>query len=402
MAHVVDIALMRKIKKHGAGGTLDVNACFNCGNCTAVCPLAEDSSGFPRRVIRMAQVGMEKELLAEEDLWRCYACGECTQTCPREADPAQFMAAARSYAISRYDVTGISRLMYRSVAGNILVFVLLSTFFALLLLSQHGGMQMGSNGASFSGLGSTHLFQFLAGEWVHAIGVALFVVIGASLAYGVFSMTYRVMNKKNNAGRRPAFPIAALLPALWFAVMDALNHRRFRKCEDEKGPGNEPVYLRPWFVHGAIVWGFLAMLIATTLDFLLKPIGSAVPPWYPMRILGTLGGLFCLYGLSIAISRRISAKETPYAKSSFSDWFFLFLLTATVLTGLVTLIVIYLPYPTVFGYVVFLSHIVLAMDLLIMVPLTKFAHVIYRTLALALYHWANAAGPQAALAPTEV
>lgn len=36
MAHAIDVALMDKIKKHGPGGTLDVSACFNCGNCTAV------------------------------------------------------------------------------------------------------------------------------------------------------------------------------------------------------------------------------------------------------------------------------------------------------------------------------------------------------------------------------
>ncbi|MGC9292266.1 MAG: 4Fe-4S dicluster domain-containing protein [Acidobacteriaceae bacterium] len=398
MAHAIDVALMEKIKKQGPGGTLDVSACFNCGNCTAVCPLAEDSSGFPRRVIRMAQVGMEKELLADEDIWRCYACGECTKTCPREADPMQFMAAARSYAISRYDVTGLARLMYRSWIGNVLVFLALSSFFYLLLLSHQGGMQMGSNGAIFSGYGSTQLFHYIPGEWVHVIGIALFSVIGISLAFGVISMAYRVIGKKNQAGERPPCPLAALPAAIWFAVMDALNHRRFRQCEKEEAPSDQPVYLRPWFVHGAIMWGFLAMLVATTVDYLFKPIGSPVPPWYPMRILGTLGGLFCLYGLGIAISRRVSAKETPYDKSSFSDWFFLLLLTATVLTGLLTEIIVYLPHPTVFGYMTFLAHIILAMDLLIMMPLTKFAHVIYRTLALALHQWAKAPAPQTATA----
>jgi hypothetical protein len=36
------------------------------------------------------------------------------------------------------------------------------------------------------------------------------------------------------------------------------------------------------------------------------------------------------------------------------------------------------------------------MDLLVMMPLTKFAHVLYRTLALALHHWANASSQQTA------
>jgi len=36
MARIVDVSLLRKIKRRGAGKTLDVSACFNCGNCTAV------------------------------------------------------------------------------------------------------------------------------------------------------------------------------------------------------------------------------------------------------------------------------------------------------------------------------------------------------------------------------
>jgi ferredoxin len=398
MAHVVDVALMDKIKRHGAGGTLDVSACFNCGNCTAVCPLAEDSSGFPRRVIRMAQVGLEEELLADEDIWRCYACGECAKTCPREADPMQFMAATRSYAISRYDATGLAGLMYRSVAVNVLFFLLLSAFFTLLLLSHKGGLQMGSNGAIFSGIGSTRLFEFIPGEWVHGIGIALFSIIGISLFVGILSMIYRVMRKNDASGERPAFPLAALLSSIWFAATDAMNHRRFRQCEENEVPSNEPVYLRAWFVHGTIMWGFVAMLIATTVDYLFKPIGSPVPPWYSMRLLGLLGGLVCLYGLSIAIARRIAATETPYDKSSFSDWFFLLLLMGTVLSGLLTEIVVYMPHPTIFGYVIFLTHIVLAMDILILMPLTKFAHVVYRTLALALHEWAKAPAPQTSAA----
>lgn len=390
MTHAVDVELMEKIKKYGSSGTLDVNACFNCGNCTAVCPLAEDSSGFPRRVIRMAQVGLEKQLLADEDIWRCYACGECTQTCPREADPAEFMAAARSYAISRYDVTGISRLMYNSVVGNILVFLAFSTFFALLLLSHRGDL----HGRPVA------LFEFIPGVWVHDIGVVLFTVIGLSSAVGALSMIYRVVTRERPGGQ-PAFAISTLLPALWTAATDALTHRRFRSCDDEQ-PTDIPLHLRPWFVHATIMGGFLAMLAATTLDFYLKPIGSHVPPWYPMRILGTLGGMVSLYGMSIVIARRICAKDAPYKKSSFSDWFFLLLLAATVFTGLLTEVVVYLPQPSMTGYLLFLVHIVLAMDLLVMMPLTKFAHVLYRTLALALHDWANAPVPRTVVTASQI
>jgi ferredoxin len=380
MARVVDVSLLRKIKLHGAGKTLDVSACFNCGNCTAVCPLAQDSAGFPRRMIRMAQVGMEQELLASEDLWRCYACGECTQTCPREADPAEFMAAARSYAVSRYDFTGLAGLANRSAIGNLSVFALFSAFFSLLLRSKEnpGGPNL-------------PLFDFLPGVWIHNIGVVLFTVVGLSAFFGIASMAVRYWRQRRGEG--VALSFAALPGAVYSALSDALLHRRFRECDTEaKQPdlAPQPWYLRPWLVHATVMGGFLAMLLATTLDFMLKPIGSPVPPWYPMRILGAVGGVVCLYGLAIVLFRRAQGKEIPYTKSSFADWFFPVLLMVTVLTGLLCEIIVYLPSPTALGHWVFFAHVVLAMDLVALLPLTKFAHVLYRTLALILFAWRHA------------
>jgi ferredoxin len=349
------------------------------------------AAGFPRRMIRMAQVGMERELLASEDLWRCYACGECTETCPRKADPAEFMAAARSYAISRYDFTGLAGLANRSAIGNLSVFAIFSVFFSLLLMSK-----MNSGGAALP------LFDFLPGVWIHDIGVVLFTVVGLSAVFGTASMAVRYWQQRRDEGIVLNF--AALPGAIYSALSDALLHRRFRNCDSEAADTDpaalQPWYLRPWLVHAAVMGGFLAMLLATTLDFMLKPIGSPAPPWFPMRILGAVGGIVCLCGLSIVLLRRAQGKETPYTKSSFADWFFPVLLTATVLTGLFCEIIVHLPSPTSLGHLVFFAHVVLAMDLVAMLPLTKFAHVLYRTLALVLIAWRHA--PAAETIPADV
>lgn len=379
MARVVNTSLMRKIKRHGRSSTLDVSACFNCGNCTAVCPLAEDSVGFPRRMIRMAQVGMERELLASEDLWRCYSCGECSQTCPRQADPAEFMAAARSYAIARYDFTGLAGLANRSAFGCLAIFAVFSAVFSLLLLSKEN-----------SAGSAAPLFNFLPGWWIHDIGVALFVLVGLSAALGLISMFMHFRKERSREGS--ALRWGALFGALIAAFTDALLHQRFQKCDSaEQTPAQpaEPWYRRAWVIHASVMCGFLAMLLATTLDFLLKPIGTPVSPLYPMRLLGAAGGVVCLYGLTNILLRRIRAVEVPWRKSAFSDWFFPALLTATVITGLLTEIAVYAPMGTA-GHAIFFTHVVLAMDLVAMLPLTKFAHVLYRTLALALFAWRHA------------
>jgi len=371
MTQMVDVSLLARIRRYGA---FNVNACFNCGNCTAVCRLSKDEDTFPRRLIRYGQVGMEDRLLAEKDLWRCYNCGECTRTCPRQAAPGEFMAAARRYAISRNDITGLARLLYGAVWGHVSAFLLLSALLTLLMLWQKGDM----NGRQLA------LFKFIPGPVVHDMGLVIFGLIGIGLIAGVTTMLVRA-HRRNRAAGKPAPALRALIPAVLYAAGESLGQARYRECDTDRV--NEPWYARPWFAHAAMLWGFLGLLIATIVDFVSKPIGTPVAFFSPVRLLGTLAGLLCLYGVSVVIFRRAQKSDVPYAGSRFSDWFFLLLLGAVVLTGLVTELVVYLPGSSVFAYVVFLVHMILAMDLVLLLPVTKFAHAVYRPLALFLHRW---------------
>ena len=73
-----------ELKKYGV---FDANACYNCGNCTAVCALSDEANSFPRKMVRYSVLGLEEDIEMSLDPWLCYYCGECTTTCPREADP---------------------------------------------------------------------------------------------------------------------------------------------------------------------------------------------------------------------------------------------------------------------------------------------------------------------------
>lgn len=379
MAHPVDTSLLPRLKSYGA---FEVSACFQCGNCTAVCPLSGDRTNFPRRLIRHAQVGMEDRLLADKDLWLCYSCGECTQTCPRQASPSEFMAAARRYAVSRADTTGLARVMYGSRLGLIVAFLAVSLAMALLLLSRHGAR--GGPRPAF--------FDFVPGPVVHTIGVGVLILLAVNAVAGVALTIYRML--RQTPGLR--FSPRLLSAAAAYAVTESLAQSRYRECEADK-----PAlcwYQRPWLVHAAVLWGFLGMLVATALDFLFKPIGSAVPPWYPARLLGTAAGLLCLAGLSVLAVRRFRRADPSLATSHFSDWFFLGLLLAVVATGLVTEVAAYLPASRA-SYLLFLGHVVLAMDLILLLPVTKFAHLLYRPLALFTHRWQELTEAQPSEAP---
>src|SRR5664279_4564063 len=106
MTAQVDGNLLTDLKRFGAA---DISACFNCGICSATCPLSTTGSAFPRRIFRFAQLGLKDQLLSSPELWLCYGCGECSDACPTGADPGDFMAAARRYAIASYDRTRLAR-----------------------------------------------------------------------------------------------------------------------------------------------------------------------------------------------------------------------------------------------------------------------------------------------------
>ncbi len=63
MSHRADPRFLPELQKYGA---VNIESCFNCGNCTAVCPLSTDKGTFPRRMIRYAQLGMRDKLLGQQ------------------------------------------------------------------------------------------------------------------------------------------------------------------------------------------------------------------------------------------------------------------------------------------------------------------------------------------------
>ena len=58
----VDPNLMNEIKKYSSS-SFNIEACFNCGNCTAICPISDEKEQFPRGLIRYAQLGLKDRIL---------------------------------------------------------------------------------------------------------------------------------------------------------------------------------------------------------------------------------------------------------------------------------------------------------------------------------------------------
>lgn len=74
----------------------NVLVCYQCGRCSAGCPLTFAMKDLPNQVIRMVQLGLEEDALASETPWVCASCLTCHARCPRGVDLAKVMEAIRA------------------------------------------------------------------------------------------------------------------------------------------------------------------------------------------------------------------------------------------------------------------------------------------------------------------
>jgi ferredoxin len=384
MSNVIDTGMLGDMKRFGE---LDISACFSCGNCTAICPLADNDASFPRRIIRLAQVGLKDDLLASKELWTCYHCGLCSDSCPQDADPGEFMAAARRYAIASYDRTRLARILYTKPVAGTVIAVAFALFFALFMYSAHGPQESAS----------LALFTFIPDPVIHWTGIGVMVLMVVAGAAGVVTMVRAV-------ARRDGVTLTSLVDggpalartgsALWSAIgVESLGQTRYRRdCKDDEPV--EPWYRRRWFIHAMVIWGFLGLLAATLLDWGLaltgvKETGTPIPLWYPSRLLGTIAGIALVYGVAWFMVNRATRYNRASSVSRGSDWLLLILLLITGVTGFVIEVALYLPPAPAWGYWVFLFHVAVAMELMLLLPFTKFAHAIYRPVALFFYSLAG-------------
>ena len=375
MNNRVDPNLLREFKRYGAVG---IEKCFNCGTCTATCSLTSNDSQFPRKIIRMAQLGLTDQILGSKELWMCYNCGKCSETCPKQAEPANLMAAARCYAITNYDSLGIGKLFCRVplVGGTIAALMVL--FFGAFMYTRRETMPTES----------LKLFNFIPYEFIHTAGIIVMLLVALACLLAIINMISH-MARANDITLKTIKSGVHMnwLTAFWDAVgIQALWQKRYREeCDIEEN--KKTWYLSKWFVHAATMWGFLGLLTATAVDYLLdmiglKPTGAAVPLWYPTRLLGTAAGLLFTYGVTVLLIKRWRAADKAHSYSRPSDWIFLTLLWFSGITGFIIEIALYLPQAPIWGYWMFLFHVSVSITLLLLLPFTKFAHALYRTVAL--------------------
>lgn len=75
-----------------------VSRCYQCGNCTAGCPMSFLFDYPVSRIMRLIQAGQKETVLSSKAIWLCAACNTCTQRCPNEIDVSGVMDTCRQMA----------------------------------------------------------------------------------------------------------------------------------------------------------------------------------------------------------------------------------------------------------------------------------------------------------------
>ncbi|MBN2039756.1 MAG: 4Fe-4S dicluster domain-containing protein [Spirochaetes bacterium] len=77
-----------------------LNNCYQCGKCTAGCPITYAMDILPHHIIKMVQLGMEEKVLTSKTIWLCAACETCGTRCPNEIMLSPIMDALRQRALN--------------------------------------------------------------------------------------------------------------------------------------------------------------------------------------------------------------------------------------------------------------------------------------------------------------
>lgn len=96
-ARVLKNEFVRKVEEVSGQNVLN---CYQCGKCSAGCPIVAVMDLLPNQVIRLVQLGQE-EVLDSKTIWFCASCFTCAARCPRGVDLAKVMEALRLMSLRR-------------------------------------------------------------------------------------------------------------------------------------------------------------------------------------------------------------------------------------------------------------------------------------------------------------
>lgn len=367
MSNRVDTNLLLELKKYGA---VNVETCFNCGNCTAICPLTDDGHPFPRNMIRLVQMGLKDRILQSTDPWLCYYCGDCSTTCPREAEPAETMMAIRRWLTAQYDRSGHGASLYTSEKAVWSAILRYSMIPVVLLIIFHALTAFELEGFGRIVTDHVELNAFAPALWVWLVVLIDFGLLAFRLFSNLIHMFQLTMGPSET---RPRIPLQIYIQELKTLLLHTMTQKRWLDCGEDRSR---------WFKHLILISGYITMLVLIVGLLWWFQTDNIYPFYHPQRWLGYYATIVLLYGSGEALIGRIRKREQIHRFSHPSDWLFPGFLFIGTLTGILVHIFRYLvwPWPTYIMYVIHVMAMIAMLDT--EVGIGKWTHLFYRPLSM--------------------
>lgn len=331
----------KELKKYGA---FDFNACYNCGNCTAICSLSTEDNSFPREMVRYSVLGLEDEIKSSLKPWLCYYCGECSLMCPKTANPGELMMSLRRWLTSKYDWTGLSGLLYKSLPASILAFILTAAL--VIGFSAYNSFNLDVT------MHYGHLFEMLAVS-------AVFLII---LIPNLIRMWYLTILKPG-----AKVPLKTYFQSAGELFIHMFTQKRALGCDDNQ---------TRWFEHFILVIGYLALLFTTVaLDWFGTTNMFVIALGYIESV------IIFVVTFDFVLSRIKKSKQVS-AHSQPSDWFFVIWLLLMGFSAFAVRLFIDIHLLRTNSWIYLFHLIVLVQWALIIVPFGKWTHFLYRSFAM--------------------
>jgi len=355
-----------------ASGGEDLRKCMQCATCSAVCELTDARQPSPRKEMLWAQWGLTDRLMADPDLWLCHQCNDCTSRCPRRARPGDVMAALRRECVLHYATP-------RAFAGWVnrpvgLFWMALIT--AALIATAAGLWQaFGLSTTELSLTGPRTVFPF----WTRLPHGVLCVVFISLFLFDLVVLAMGARRFWRNLGASSLQPnLHQPVASLRATFRRILWHDDFGRCTTSR---------RRRIPHLLVIYGMLALWLTSVwvvtarwnplLEGLVYPLGF----WNPWKLMANLAGMAVTVGLAWMLAERWKRPDMS-GSTTYSDLAMLASLLLIALTGLATEMLHILRMEPL-RFAAYSVHLIAIGMLLCMLPYSKLAHVVYRTLALA-------------------
>jgi quinone-modifying oxidoreductase, subunit QmoC len=343
-------------------GVPEAMRCFQCATCSAVCDLATPEMAFPRRQMLWAQWGLADRLLADPAIWLCHQCNDCTTRCPRDARPGDTIQVLRSMAIEEAGAPRfLARLVGRAGATWPLLLGLPVLLWVLYIQAVNG-------------------FAVPRLPLVYGDVVPVWMIYSVFLPAAAFAVVAAALGARRSwtAWGAGATRRGSLLGGLAAAAGEILTHRRFQSCTTARPRRTG---------HLLLLWGFLGALATTTLLGVamdLFGVKTPLPQVHFIKLLGNVSAVLLVVGVAWLLWNR-TARPAAAGRSAAFDTFFIGLVVLVVASGVgAELGRLFLPVRVALA--LYVLHLGMVLSMFLTFPFSKFAHALYRTLAMAHEH----------------